>query len=99
MKLYYTPPPSECFDELKAKATALWLTMGDEPSYSREKISRIDPLKNGGDNFMCIVAMFDINNQRKLASMLTPDTQKEICDRMIDGGQPDELNPFIPDGE
>lgn len=93
-KLYYTPPSDECFEELKEKAIEIWSVMGDEPSYSQGKIGRIKDIKNVGDNFMYMVAMFDINNQRKLASLISPETSKEVRDRMIDGGNPEYLIAF-----
>lgn len=85
-ELYYTPPTDEQFNELKEKAIELWSTMGDEPSYSQEKISRIKDLENVGDNFMYMVAMFDINNQYLLAQELDIQTRDEIKKRMLDGG-------------
>ena len=95
-KLYYTPPTDEQFEELKKAAIQLWSTMGSEPSYSKEKIDRIRDIANVGDNFMYMVAMFDIYNQRTLAYAISPETRKAVSDRMVDGGQPDEFNPFLP---
>lgn len=92
--LYYTPPPDKCFRELKEQALALWSTMGDEPSYSQEKIGRIQDLDNIQDNFMYICAMFDIHNQTKLAATLSAQTRKEVRDRMVAGGNQELLIPF-----
>ena len=93
-KLYYVAPSDEQFEEVRKRAIELWSTMGDEPSYSKEKISRIENIGNIEDNFMYMVAMFDIQNQRKLAGVLSEATKKSIRDRMVSGGQPDEYNPF-----
>jgi len=93
-KLYYTPPTDEQFKELKEKAIEIWTPMGDEPSYAKEKIDRIKDIKNIQDNFMYMVAMFDINNQRKLAEKLTPETKKAVRERMIDGGNSEEYIVF-----
>ena len=93
-KLYYTPPTDEQFNELKEKAIEIWSVMGDEPSYSQEKIGRIKDILNVQDNFMYMVAMFDHNNQGKLAAKLTDETRKAVRDRMVDGGQPEYLIPF-----
>ncbi len=93
-KLYYTPPTDEQFDEVKQEAIKIWSKMGDEPSYSEEKISRIKDIENVSDNFMYMVAMFDINNQRLLANSLSEDTKKAVRERMIDGGQPIEYIVF-----
>lgn len=90
-RLYYTPPSDKCFDELKEQAIALWSTMGDEPSYSAEKIGRIKDLWNVGDNFMYILAMFDTGNQRKVGAKLSEKTRKAINDRLTDGGNPEYL--------
>ena len=93
-KLYYTPPSDSQFNELKEKAIEIWSTMGDEPSYAEEKIGRIKDIKNIQDNFMYMVAMFDINNQVKLAEKLSMETRMAVRDRMIDGGNPEYLIPF-----
>ena len=88
-RLYYTPPPEECFDDMKQAAISLWSTMGDEPSYSQEKIGRIKDINNIEDNFMYIFAMFDYQNQKKLK--LTPDTIREVNRRLIEGGSPEYM--------
>ena len=95
-KLYYTPPTDEQFNELKEKAIEIWSTMGDEPSYSQEKIGRIKDIENVGDNFMYIVAMFDQNNQQKLSDKLENETRGAVAERIKDGGAPDYYNAFIP---
>lgn len=93
-KLYYTPPPVEQFDELKKECIKIWSVMGDEPSYSKEKIARIENIANIGDNFMYMVAMFDHGNQHILAHKLSEQTRKSVRDRMIDGGHPIEFISF-----
>ena len=94
-RIYYTPPPDEQFEELRKAAIQLWSTMGDEPSYSEKKIGRIRDIQNVGDNFMYMVAMFDMYNQKTLAFAVSPETRKAVSDRMVDGGNPDEFNPFL----
>lgn len=94
-KLYYTAPTDEQFNEVKTEAIKLWSTMGDEPSYAEEKIGRIKDIVNVSDNFMFIVAMFDQNNQRKLAEKLSDETRGAVAERIKDGGLPDYYNPFI----
>ena len=93
-KLYYTPPTDKQFEELKEKAIQIWTPMGDEPNYAKEKIGRIKDIKNVSDNFMYMFAMFDVNNQRKLAFELSEETKKAVRDRMIDGGQQEYMIPF-----
>ena len=94
-KLYYTPPTDEQFNELKEKAIEIWSSMGDEPSYSQEKIGRIKDINNVGDNFMFMVAMFDQNNQRKLSDKLENETRVAVAERIKDGGSPDYYNVFL----
>ena len=96
-KLYYTPPSDEIFQELKQASMDLWIEGYPEdrsPFYAKVKTDRIKGIANVGDNFVYIVAMFDIHNQRKLADKLTPETRKAVYDRLVDGGQPDEFNVF-----
>jgi len=88
-KLYYTPPADEIFDEVRAKAMILWEiidTDNDKYGYATDKKNRIKDIGNVGDNFMYIVAMFDIHNQRLLANELSEEARNEIRERMIDGG-------------
>lgn len=96
-KLYYTPPDSKLFDELKSKAMELWKivdTDNDKYGYATEKISQIKDLQNVGDNFMYIVAMFDSGNQRLLAGLIDDETKLSVRKRMIDGGMLEELIYF-----
>lgn len=44
---------------------------------------------------MYIVAMFDIQNQRKLASAISEEANQAIGDRIKDGGGEDIFNPFL----
>ena len=92
--LYYTPPSDLQFNELKQAAIEIWSGMGSEPSYSDEKIGCIKDIENVGDNFMYMVAMFDIHNQRKLAGKLSDETRKAVRDRMIAGGTLEEYVTF-----
>ena len=93
-ELYFTPPPQEQFDEVKARAINIWSSYDDSYGYASEKIAKVKEIENVGDNFMCIVAMFDLPNQLMLSNMLSEKTNKEISDRLIEGGMPDEFNPF-----
>lgn len=93
-KLYYIAPPDKAFEEVKARAMELWALVGSHPDYVEEKQSRIRDIKNIEDNMMYMVAMFDQGNMRKLSKVLTPETRKEIRDRMLDGGYDECLIPF-----
>lgn len=92
--LYYTPPKEEEFNELKKAAMEIWGTYDDTYGYATEKINQIKDLKNVGDNFMYIVAMFDFENQKILAKKLSSETCEAIRDRMIDAGNPEWYIPF-----
>jgi hypothetical protein len=96
-KLYYTPPTQKAFDEVKEKAMELWKevdTDNDKYGYASEKINAIKDIRNIEDNFMYMVAMFDENNQRKLANRLAQETKDAIRERMIDGGSSEEYLVF-----
>lgn len=81
IKLYYTAPNDEVFENCRDCAIKIWKTYKDSPSAS-EKIDRIKNVKNIRDNFMYIVAMFDVFNQKKLLDMVTDETRKSIQDRL-----------------
>jgi len=94
-ELYYQAPPGKQFEELKKKAIEVWQEFDDTYGYATKKIDQIKNLKNIGDNFMSMVAVFDVFNQLKLARKLTPKTRKAVADRIKDGGTPDIYNVFI----
>ena len=92
-ELYYTPPTDKIFNEVKQKAIEVWQeNYSDEHGYVSEKTEKIKSLENVSDNVIFIVAMFDTNNQVKLADKLNEEAKKTISDRMIDGGN--IFNPF-----
>lgn len=92
--LYYTPPSDEHFNLVKEEAIKLWKEIIDFPSYIKEKIDRIENIKNISDNFMYIIAGFDFYNQNILASRLPEEVRKEIRERMISGGNNPLYVPF-----
>ncbi len=81
---YYTAPSQEIFDDLKAKCIELWNTYDDTYGYASEKIKRIESIKNFKDNACYMVAMFDINNQAKLLTMVNEDTKDWLRDLFMD---------------
>lgn len=97
MTNYYSAPSDKIFDEIKDKAIELWTNKypaDKHPYYTEKKVASIKNLTNLGDNFMYIVAMFDMNNQTELGTMISDEAKKEIRDRLIDGGTPKVLIPF-----
>jgi hypothetical protein len=94
-KLYYTPPLQSVFNEVKEKAIGIWSAYDNTYGYVDEKLSKLRGLGNIGDNFMFMVAMFDSENQRKLAHKLSPEAKEAISERIKDGGMPDFYNEFL----
>lgn len=91
-RLYYQPPSDAIFTDLKKAAMRIWLGYDDEFGYATEKVNRIKDLKNVGDNFMFMIAMYDSSNQRKLFASINEDTKQAVRARLLDGGMiPDEL--------
>ena len=93
--LYYTAPENCYFNELRDAAIKIWESYGFETDYAQSKINRIVDLENVSDNFMYIVAMFDMPNQRRLSEMISDGCRDAVCMRLIAGGQPDWANPFL----
>jgi hypothetical protein len=50
----------------------------DKYGYATEKVNRIKDIENVGDNFMYIVSMFDMDNQRLLADLVSPETRQAV---------------------
>jgi hypothetical protein len=97
MNNYYTPPTDEIFNEVKSVCIELWKEVdidNDKFGYATEKINRIKDITNISDNFMYMVAMFDISNQQLLANKLSDDARQAIKERMIDGGNLPEYIVF-----
>ncbi len=87
--LYYTAPTDEQFEELKAMAIEIWSGYDNKHGYVDEKVARIKDIGNIRDNFMYMVAMFDSQNQAKLAGKLSDETKKAVRERLIAGGNPE----------
>lgn len=93
-RLYYTPPTNEIFNELKEAAIELWQTYDYEFGDATKKVNSIKDITNVQDNFMYMVAMFDMGNQRKLSALLSEETRKAIRERMIEGGNEEQYIVF-----
>lgn len=82
IELYYTPPREKEFDDLKICAMCIWNTYDNTHGYVDEKNNKLKDLKNIKDNFMYIFAMFDINNQRLVLTLVESKTKKEVLKRL-----------------
>ncbi len=91
--LYYTPPPQEDFEDMKKAAIEIWSEY-DNQDYKDEKIGAIKEIENVRDNFMYMLAMFDIHNQRKVGDLVSDNTKEALRARLIDGGNPEWAMPF-----
>lgn len=90
---YYTAPCDRVFHEVKGAALEIWKSYDPQTIGTKNKINRIERMENIRDNFMVIVAMFDIFNQRKLAQTISEDAKNQIRDRLKAGGAgPTNLN-------
>jgi hypothetical protein len=86
-RLYYTPPSDEAFESMRNACMIVWGQYAGNPGgYMEEKVGRIRDIQNVGDNFMYMLAMFDMNNQRSVVSMLSDEAKIALKERMIDGG-------------
>lgn len=77
---YYAAPSDEVFNEIKAKAIALWQTYSNEYGYVDEKVRRVNRIQNIKDSAWYILAMFDVNNQNKLLKMLEEPAKTAVAD-------------------
>lgn len=85
-KLYYTAPSDTAFEEMKRECIAQWNTHDNTYGYVDGKVVRIKDIRNVQDNFMYMLAMFDMHGVREVIGRLSEETKKEVKDRMIDGG-------------
>ncbi len=88
MNLYYEAPSDDAFEDMKKACLEVWNSKGNDGGYRDEKIGRIKDIGNVGDNFMYMFAMFDINNQQRVVSLLEASTIEDVRERMKAGGNP-----------
>ena len=81
VKLFYTPPKDECFEELQTICVRFWRTF-DEVEYVDDKINRIKNLKNEGCNFVMMVQMIHPVRREFIAKVLSLETRNEISMRL-----------------
>ena len=80
-KLYYTPPTDEVFNDVKNNALSIWESYDNTFGYVDKKKERTN-IENVGDNFMFIVAQFDLHNRFKLFKMIKDESKNEILKRL-----------------
>lgn len=89
-QLYYTPPSKEVFEEVRNAS----IEIVGAKDYSKDDVNKLKSLRNVGDNFMWMIARFDVPNQRDLASRIGINARADITARMIDGGQEEQFIVF-----
>ena len=65
----------EIFDDLKACALQVWEKYDDTHGYRSEKTNYVAKIANISDNYLTLIQMFDIHNQRELFTLVKPETQ------------------------
>ena len=93
VKLFYTPPKDECFEELQTICIRFWRTF-DEVQYVDEKINRIKNLKNEGCNFVMMVKMIHTGNLDVISKSLSLETRNEISMRLYGWEKENEFDFF-----
>lgn len=88
-KLYYTAPSDKEFAEMKQECLNQWKTHDNSYGYVDEKTSRIKDIANVKDNFMYMLAMFDVHGQIGVINRLSAETKNAVRERMISGGNDD----------
>lgn len=83
---YYQAPSDKSFEDMKRVAIERWRSYDPTYGYPDEKIDSFKDIKNIGDNFMYIFAMFDVQNQRLVVERLKATTRHELMKRLIAGG-------------
>jgi hypothetical protein len=105
VKLFYTPPKDEYFEELKKICIRFWRTFPQfhmwnekqeqlEIEYAQSKINEIKDLKNEGSNFVSMVQMIHQNSREVLAKSLSLETRNEISMRLYGWEKENEFDPF-----
>ena len=93
-ELYCVAPEDKYFDELKKKAIEVWGRYIDASIYALGKINEIKDVKNVRGNFMHIVTMFDMSDQKQLSKKLSVETRRAVRERMVDGRFPEDSIVF-----
>jgi hypothetical protein len=94
VKLFYTPPREESFNELKEACIKFWNTFDDEFGYATEKIDRIKDLPNDGPNFVMMVQMIHPVAREVISKLLSLEARNEISMRMYGWEKENEFDFF-----
>jgi hypothetical protein len=94
VKLFYTPPREESFNELKEACIKFWNTFDDEFGYATEKIDRIKDLPNDGPNFVMMVQMIHPVAREVISKLLSLETRNEISMRLYGWEKENEFDFF-----
>ena len=93
VKLFYTPPKDELFEELRTICIRFWRTF-DEVEFVEEKINRIKNLKNQGCDFVSMVQMIHPISREVIAKALSLETRNEISMRLHGWEKDNEFDFF-----
>ena len=93
VKLFYTPPKNECFEELRTICIRFWRTF-DEVEYVEEKINRIKNFKNEGCDFVTMIQMIHPVSREVIAKALSLETRNEISMRLYGWEKENEFDFF-----
>jgi hypothetical protein len=94
VKLFYTPPREESFNELREVCIRFWKTFDDKFGYATEKIDRIKDLPNDGPNFVMMVQMIHPVAREVISKLLSLETRNEISMRLYGWEKEDEFDFF-----
>jgi hypothetical protein len=94
VKLFYTPPREESFNELREVCIRFWNTFDDKFGYATEKIDRIKDLPNDGPNFVMMVQMIHPVAREVISKLLSLETRNEISMRLYGWEKEDEFDFF-----
>lgn len=86
-KEYYTAPDEDIFHDIKLCCLAVWAKYYyDRTSrpYMMEKMDRVLRMKNISDNYMSMIAMFDVGNQYELFTWLDAASAEKIKAALVD---------------
>lgn len=84
---YYEAPTHPVWQHIRVNALMVWADYLKDvinKEYVREKFYRILNMENVKDNYMTIIAMFDLPNQGKLWKLLDTDVLVMLRDTFID---------------